>query len=65
MYYKPDIEYLKQTALTLNIARELRSNAGVKPLLVFAPTKYVETGELEELKIDFCQLPFEIYKVNK
>lgn len=65
MYYKPDIEYLKQTALTLNIARELRTNAGVKSLLVFAPTKYVETGELEELKIDFCQLPFEIYKVNK
>jgi len=65
MYYKPDIEYLKQTALTLNIARELRANAGVKSLLVFAPTKYVETGELEELKIDFCQLPFEIYKVNK
>jgi len=65
MFYKPDIEYLKQTALTLNMARELRNKASTKPLLVFAPTKYVETGELEELKIDFCQLPFEIYKVNK
>ncbi len=65
MLYKPDLEYLKQTALTLNMARELRAKDGTKPLLVFAPTKYVETGELEELKIDFCQLPFEIYKVNK
>jgi len=33
--------------------------------LVFAPTKYVESGELDELKIDFCQLPFEIYKIGK
>jgi len=65
MLYKPDIEYLKQTALTLNLARELREKAGSRPLLVFAPTKYVESGELDELKIDFCQLPFEIYKVGK
>ncbi|MEX0748624.1 MAG: site-specific DNA-methyltransferase [Candidatus Saccharimonadales bacterium] len=65
MIYKPDIEYLKQTALTLNKARELRKKAGSRPLLVFAPTKYVESGELDELKIDFCQLPFEIYKVGK
>lgn len=65
MLYKPDIEYLKQTALTLNIARELRKKAGSRQLLVFAPTKYVESGELDELKIDFCQLPFEIYKVGK
>ncbi len=64
MLYKPDLEYLKQTALTLNMARELREHAGSRPLLVFAPTKYVETGELDELKIDFCQLPFEIYKVK-
>lgn len=64
MFYKPDIEYLKQTALTLNMARALREKAGTRPLLVFAPTKYVETGELDELKVDFCQLPFEIYKVK-
>jgi adenine-specific DNA-methyltransferase len=65
MIYKPDLEYLKQTALTLNKARELRNRSGARPLLVFAPTKYVETGELAELNIDFCQLPFEIYKVGK
>jgi len=65
MLYKPDIDYLKQTALTLNLARELRDKAGSRPLLVFAPTKYVESGELDELKIDFCQLPFEIYKIGK
>ncbi len=64
MYYKPDIEYLKTTALTLDEARKLRSENGDKQLLVFAPTKYVEQTELDNLKITFCQLPFEIYKVK-
>ncbi len=64
MLYKPDIEYLKQTALTLDLARELREKSGHRSLLVFAPTKYVETSELDNLKITFCQLPFELYKVN-
>lgn len=61
--YRPDIEYLKTTALTLDMARELRQQNGDKPLLIFAPTKYVEQTELDNLKITFCQLPFEIYKV--
>lgn len=65
VYYKPDIEYLKTTALTLDEARRLRAESGDRPLLVFAPTKYVEQTELDNLKITFCQLPFEIYKVNK
>lgn len=64
MYYKPDAEYLKSTALTLDEARALREAAGDRPLLVFAPTKYVEQTELDNLKITFCQLPFEIYKVK-
>lgn len=64
MYYKPDIDYLKTTALTLDEARNLRKKAGKRPLLVFAPTKYVEQTELDNLQITFCQLPFEIYKVK-
>lgn len=61
--YRPDIEYLKTTALTLDMARELRQQNGDKQLLIFAPTKYIEQTELDNLKITFCQLPFEIYKV--
>ena len=64
LYYKPDVEYLKATALTLDEARRLRAKSGIKPLLVFAPTKYVEQTELDNLKITFCQLPFEMYKVK-
>ncbi len=64
-YYKPDLSYLKTTALTLDEARTLRSKVGSKPLLVFAPTKYVEQQTLDELNITFCQLPFEIYRMKK
>ncbi len=64
-YYKPDLEYLKTTALTLDEARALRALYGSKPLLVFAPTKYVEQSSLDELKITFCQLPYEIYRMKK
>lgn len=64
MYYKPDIEYLKTSALTLDEARKLRKEAGDRHLLVFAPTKYVEQTELDNLRISFCQLPFEIYKLK-
>jgi adenine-specific DNA-methyltransferase len=64
MYYKPDLEYLKSTALTLDEARSLHNKTGDRSLIVFAPTKYVEQTELDNLKISFCQLPFAIYKLK-
>lgn len=64
-YYQPDLEYLKTTALTLDEARLLRAKYGTKSLLIFAPTKYVEQDSLDELKITFCQLPYEIYRMKK
>lgn len=70
LFYKPDIEYLKSTALTLDRAKQLGPYRG-KKRLVFAPSKYLDLtdGELIEkhgLKgIEFCQLPFEIYKLKE
>jgi hypothetical protein len=64
LYYEPDLEYLKKTALTLDMARGLPKGCG-KRRLVFAPTKYLDAIHLEEHRIDFCQLPFEIYKAVK
>jgi adenine-specific DNA-methyltransferase len=34
-----------------------------KRRLVFAPTKYLDQEQLDALRIDFAQLPFEIYKL--
>jgi adenine-specific DNA-methyltransferase len=64
LLYEPDLDYLKNTALTLDIARSLPKGTG-KKRLVFAPTKYLDSIHLEENRIEFCQLPFEIYKAVK
>lgn len=64
LLYEPHLEYLKNTALTLDIARSLPKGSG-KRRLVFAPTKYLDSIHLDEHRIEFCQLPFEIYKAAK
>ncbi|MBM4025553.1 MAG: site-specific DNA-methyltransferase [Planctomycetes bacterium] len=62
LFYAPDLEYLKQTALTLDRAKALGAYQG-KRRLVFAPTKYLDQEYLDEMRIDFAQLPFEIYQL--
>jgi len=61
LLYKPDLEYLKSTALTLDWAQKLGKFSG-KKRLVFAPTKYLDHEHLERLGIEFAQLPFDIYQ---
>lgn len=60
LLYKPDLEYLKNTALTLDFAQKLGKSS--KKRLVFAPTKYLDHEHLERLGIEFAQLPFDIYQ---
>ena len=62
LFYDRDLEYLKSTALTLDKAKTLGAYKG-KRRLVFAPTKYLDQDHLDELRIDFAQLPFEIYQL--
>jgi len=62
LLYKPDLEYLKSTALTLDWAQKLGKFTG-KKRLVFAPTKYLDHEHLERLGMEFAQLPFDIYKL--
>jgi adenine-specific DNA-methyltransferase len=62
LFYKPDVGYLKRTALTLERAAELGPPEG-KPRLVFAPTKYMNQDQLDEHRIVFAQLAFEIYRL--
>src|SRR3990167_9435352 len=64
LLYKPDMEYLKSTALTLERAETLGKPAG-KKRLVFAPAKYLDQEHLLRYHIDFAQLPFEIYQKAK
>lgn len=64
LIYKPDIDWLKQNALTLDICQSLPNFKG-KQRLVFAPCKYVDDYTCLDFRIDFCQLPYEIYRLNR
>jgi len=61
LFYRPNLDYLKTTALTLERAEGLGKYSG-KKRLVFAPAKYLDYEHLERLHIEFAQLPFEIYQ---
>jgi adenine-specific DNA-methyltransferase len=64
LIYQPDIEKLKQLALTLDHCRNM-SPFRNKQRLVFAPCKYVDDETCRNFRIDFCQLPYEIYRMQR
>jgi len=61
LIYEPDIKKLKELALDLTFAEGL-GKPGKKKRLVFAPVKYMDQEQLDQCRIEFCQLPFEIYR---
>lgn len=66
LLYQPDLNYLRSTSLDLDKAEKLglpKSNC--KKRLVFAPLKYLDADTLERYRIEYCQLPFEIYKFKE
>ena len=60
LFYEPDVDKLKDLALSLDMARALPP--GSRRKLVFAPTKYLDREFLHRYRIDFQQLPFQIYE---
>lgn len=65
LFYEPDIAKLKNLALTLDMAKSLPPLKKDKRRLVFAPTKYLDQEHLDQHRIDFAQLPFEIYELTR
>ncbi|MBI4594781.1 MAG: site-specific DNA-methyltransferase [Candidatus Tectomicrobia bacterium] len=65
LFYEPDLNKLKNLALTLDMAKGLPQLKGDKRRLVFAPTKYLDQDHLDQHRIDFAQLPFEIYELTR
>jgi adenine-specific DNA-methyltransferase len=61
LIYEDDLEKLKDMALNLELARKIAAFSE-RPKLVFGPTKYHDQDYLDRLRIEFCQLPFEIYQ---
>jgi hypothetical protein len=63
LLYQPDLNYLRSTALDLGKVEKIGlPEPNCKKRLVFAPMKYLDTDTLERYRIEYCQLPFEIYK---
>ena len=62
LIYEPEVETLKNMALTLDIARSLPPAQHIRNRLVFAPTKYLDREFLNRYRITFQQLPFQIYE---
>lgn len=67
MIYKPDVAFLKNNPLNLAFAESLPSVAGrpagaVKTRLVIASHKYLDDDYLRDYRLEFCQLPFAIYR---
>lgn len=62
LIYEPEVEQLKNMALTLDIARSLPPVQHNRNRLVFAPTKYLDRDFLLQHRITFQQLPFQIYE---
>lgn len=65
LFYEPNIAKLKNLALTLDMAKSLPPLKKDKKRLVFAPTKYLDQEHLDQHRIDFAQLPFEIYELTR
>ncbi|MBD2085144.1 site-specific DNA-methyltransferase [Coleofasciculus sp. FACHB-542] len=63
LLYKPNLEYLKTSALNLETVEKMGDYKG-KIRMVFAPMKYLDIERLQEYRIEYCQLPFEIYKLR-
>ena len=65
LFYEENVEALKNLALTLDKAKALPRLKKSKRRLVFAPTKYLDQEHLDQFRIDFAQLPFEIYELAR
>lgn len=61
LLYKPDVEYLKKTALMLDLVKTLPESEG-KTRLIFAPSKFLDNDLLETYNVKFVQLPFEVFR---
>ncbi len=57
------MDYLKKTSLNIEVAESL-GEVKNKKRLVFAPMKYLDQEYLHAYKIEFSQLPFEIYRIK-
>ena len=65
LLYKPNGDFLMNSALTLDMVQKLPHAAAGKTRIFFAAVRHVDEDILRILNIKYCQLPFEIYKMKE
>ena len=68
LIYEPGIEFLRSNAAVFNEERAKRISAALedgKTALVFAAGKYMGQRELTDMRITFCQLPYEMHRADQ
>ena len=61
LIYRPDVEFLKNTPLNLSFVAQLPANPK-KMRLIIGSHKYLDEERMREHRVEFCQLPWSIYK---
>ncbi|MCF7809719.1 site-specific DNA-methyltransferase [bacterium] len=61
MIYKPEIEFLRKSALTLDYAENLPLHKG-RTRVVFAPARFLSAEFMAMHRVEYCQLPYELYR---
>ncbi len=67
LVYEPGVEFLRSNKAVLNEERVNRISAALendKEAVVFAAAKYIGQRELTNMRITFCQLPYELYRTG-
>ncbi len=63
LFYEPDVEKLKSKDLALALDWvEEQEESPKKKKLVFAPVRFVSRENMEKYGLEYCQLPYEIYR---
>lgn len=62
--YRPDADYLRHAALTLDLARAIAASDPAADHRVFGPQKFVSNKLLrtERLRVEFAQIPFALFR---
>ena len=60
LIYRQDYDTLKTLALTLDFADEIAQSKGRK--IVFAPNCFIDPEDMQERRIEFVSLPYELFR---
>ena len=62
LVYQPDIEWLRSNEAILNEQQARRIQETGREAVVFAADKYMGQRFLSDMKIKFCQIPYELHR---